>query len=84
MFRLAWIQSAYDDLATLWMNADSQMRYDINQLVRAAERELQIDPFAVSESRGPGEWVCFFPPLGFLLEIDINNRVVWVLAVWRF
>ena len=84
MYRVLWIQSALDDMTNLWINADSATRADINRAADYLEQELQRDPFKSSESRDPGEWVSFSEPLGMLLEIETGQKVVWVLAVWRF
>ena len=84
MYRVLWIQSALDDMANLWINADSEMRADINRVADHLDQELQRDPFKISESRDPGEWVCFSAPLGLLVEIETGQKIVWVLAVWRF
>jgi hypothetical protein len=71
-------------MATLWINADSPTRDDMNGAANFLDQQLAKDPFANSESRDPGEWVCFSEPLGFLLEIDVGQNIVWVLAGWRF
>ncbi len=36
-FRVQWIQSALDDIANLWMNADSVTRADINHAANLLE-----------------------------------------------
>jgi hypothetical protein len=84
MFRVMWIQSALDDLMTLWINANSATRVEINRAALNIDQQLAADPTAESESRDPGEWVFFCDPLGVLMEIDIPNRTVWVLTVWRY
>ncbi len=83
-YRVMWIQSALDDLALLWITADSATRANINQAALHIDQQLSTNPFAESESRDKGEWVFFAPPLGVLLEIDSANHVVWVLSVWCF
>jgi len=84
MYRVLWIQSALDDIATLWINADSSVRAEVNRAANYLDQVLRRDPFKVSESRDPGEWVCFSEPLGMLVEIDDSQKIVWILAVWRF
>lgn len=83
-YRVIWIQAAFDELASLWMNADSAAKIAINQSVVAIDGQLQKDPFAKSESRDPNEWVMFSTPLGVLMEIDAAKKIVWVLSVWRY
>jgi hypothetical protein len=84
MFRVRWIQSALDDLATIWMNADSEVRQAITDATNALDPELQIDPYRQSESRGDEERILHVYPLGVEIEIDLARRTVWVLHVWRF
>jgi hypothetical protein len=83
-FRVLWVQGALDDMATLWINADSRTRADITRAAHGLEKQLAKDPFAICESRDPGEWVCFCDPLGLLVEIDSSLKIVWILSVWRF
>jgi len=33
MYRVLWIDSALDDMANLWIDADSEMRDDLKQLI---------------------------------------------------
>jgi hypothetical protein len=61
-------QSALDDITNLWMNADSDLRAALNHAANSLDNQLAKDPFAICESRDPGEWVCFCDPLGFLVE----------------
>jgi hypothetical protein len=68
----------------LWLASDSAFRDDLNRAANYLDQELSRDPFKVSESRDPGEWVCFSEPLGLLIEIEAGNNFVWVLAAWSF
>ena len=72
-FRVMWIQSALDDLTHAWMSSDSSSRVDINSAVYRLDKQLEHDPFAICESRDPGEWICFSHPLSALVEIDQDN-----------
>lgn len=82
-FRVIWIQSALNDLMRTWNAADSAARKQITSAIHALDKQLERDPSAICESRGPGEWVCFSDPVGARVEIDEPNRVVWVLSLWR-
>jgi hypothetical protein len=84
MFRVEWIQAALDDVANLWMQADSVSRQAITSAANTLEQELQTDPYRQSESREDGERVLFAYPLGAQIEIDTPRRIVWILHVWRF
>jgi hypothetical protein len=75
-YDVKWIQSALDDLSEAWVSADSPMRAEINRAVNALDHLMERDPWSISESREPGEWVCFSDPLGALIEIDTNRRTV--------
>jgi hypothetical protein len=84
MFRVEWIQTAVDELATLWMSADSAARRAITAAAHTAESRLQTDPYGCSESRSGHTRVTFVYPLGLEFEIDDDKGVVWVLHVWRY
>jgi hypothetical protein len=44
MFEVRWIQTAQDELATIWMQADSPSRQDITAAAHTIDQELQTDP----------------------------------------
>ena len=69
-YRVLWIQTALDELASLWTSADSAMRAEINHAALHIDHQLARDPFTDSESRDPGEWIYFSEPLGVLFEIE--------------
>lgn len=83
MFEVRWIDDALQDLAQLWMDADSDARQMITAATSAADHELQTDPFRQSESRENDERVYWNGPLGFRIDVDTDQRKVWVLQVWR-
>jgi hypothetical protein len=78
------LQGALDDLASIWMQADSLLRQDITAATEALDQELQADPFRNSEAREEEERVLFAYPLAAQIEIDLSARRVWVLHIWRF
>ncbi len=84
MWQVHWLQEALDDLTRIWTAADSQRRKEITQATHALDQELQTDPLANSESRDEGERALFVYPLGAQIEVDLEQRMVWVLHVWRF
>ncbi len=83
-FRVEWLQEAVDELATLWMQADSAQRRAITEATRDIDQELQTDPFRQSESRADQRRVMFVQPLGVLFDVDLERRIVWLLHVWQF
>jgi len=84
MFRVEWIQDALNELAAIWMLADSRLRQAITAATHALDQQLQSDPLQNSESRDEGERVAFSYPLGVQIEVDTEQRIVWVLNVWRY
>lgn len=84
MFRVEWIQAALDDLASIWMQADAALRQKITTATQTIDQQLEADPFRQSESREDDERVLFVYPLGAEIEVDLRQRIVWVLHVWQF
>jgi hypothetical protein len=84
MFRVRWKQSALDELAALWMAADSEGRRAITAATHRIDQLLQGDPENQGESRPGGRRILFVPPLGLLYRVDPAQSVVHVLQVWRY
>ena len=84
MFRVEWLMSAQNELASIWLQADSTTREAITAAVQSIDQWLQTDPHLQGESRERGRRVLFAPPLGIDFEFDFRGRVVTVLHVWRF
>ena len=64
MFRVEWLQSALDDLASVWVQAESALRRAITTAANSIDPQLRNDPEQQGESREDGERVLFIPPLG--------------------
>ena len=84
MFHVDWLQEALDELARIWMKADSTLRQAITAATHLLDQEMETDPFRQSESRDDEERVLFAFPLGLLIEVNLQQRIVWVLHVWQF
>jgi hypothetical protein len=84
MFRVEWVQEAVDELAELWLEANSTSRQTITEATHALDQELQADPFRQSESREGDVRILFASPLAILFEVDPDQRLVWILHVWMF
>lgn len=84
MFRVEWLQKALDELASAWMKADESLRQAITAATHTLDQELQANPYRQSESRDDEERVLFAYPLAVQVEVDRQQRIVWVLHVWRF
>lgn len=82
MFRVRWEESAENELAALWTDADSALRQLITESVPQIDRQLETDPLAESESRSEERRVLFCSPLGILFRIEADGRTVSVLHVW--
>jgi hypothetical protein len=84
MFHVKWIQKALDELASIWVQAESSLRKSITASTNVLDAELRTDPFRQSESRDNEERVLFVYPLAVQFEVDRQKRAVFVLHVWRF
>ena len=84
MFRVEWLRETVDELAELWIEADSPLRQAITEATHALDQELQADPFWRSESREGDVRISFSNPLALLFDVDPKQKIVWILHVWRF
>jgi hypothetical protein len=84
MFRVEWLQEALDELTRIWLDADPSARKAITAATHTLDQELRFDPYRQSESRENDERVIFVYPLAAHIEIDLHQRIVWVLHVWRY
>ncbi|MGC8638609.1 MAG: type II toxin-antitoxin system RelE family toxin [Isosphaeraceae bacterium] len=82
MYRVEWLREAVDELADIWIKADSPFRQEIIRATHALDRELQADPYRQSESREGDVRILFERPLGVLIEVDDRQGIVWILHVW--
>jgi hypothetical protein len=84
MYRVEWIQSALDELATVWMQADSTLRRAITRTANRMEQQLQADPLGTGESRPGGRRILLQSPLGISFRLEPDGQTVTVLRVWLF
>jgi hypothetical protein len=82
MFQVIWLQSALDELTSIWLQTDSVLRKQITVASSSIDELLRKDPENQGASRMPGQRVMFFPPLGVTFETRIPIGVVRVLHVW--
>lgn len=82
MFRVVWLQTALDELATIWMEADSPTRQAITAAAHEIDKELESDPHHAGESHNEGERVFFVPPVGVEFDLDDGRSLVRVFHVW--
>lgn len=84
MYDVVWMQEALNDLARIWMQADSVLRQEITRAANALDRELSTNPYLSSESRADDERIIFIYPIGAIISIELGTRTVRILNVWRF
>jgi plasmid stabilization system protein ParE len=84
MFRVRWKQSARNELASLWTNADSAQRRAITAAAHSIDQQLQTNPNNQGESRPNGRRVFFASPPGVLFRVDSQQSAVRVERVWLF
>jgi hypothetical protein len=82
MFQVIWLQTALDELATAWTQADSTLRKAITEAVRLIDQALETAPEEQGESRDQGRRIYFQVPLGITFTIDDTTSTVRVLHVW--
>ncbi len=84
MYTVRWKRSALDELARIWISADSPMREAITVAAHAIEQRLITDQFRDSESREHGMRVLFVFPLGVRFEVDTEHAIVRVFHLWSY
>jgi len=81
MYRVHWLQSALDDLARLWKQADASQRPAIADATKTIVERLCTTPFAEGESRSGQRRIAFFPPLAVSYQIELDRQTVAVLHI---
>lgn len=81
MFRVRWLQSALDELTTLWSGADSSLRAAITAATYAIEQRLKANAPNEGESRPSGRRITMAAPLAVTFQIDPDGVIVTVLHV---
>ena len=84
MFRVEWLQTALDELAAVWLHANSAERKRITAASHPIDQQLQTDPDNQGESRHRGRRVLIVSPLGVTFRVEPATATVAVLHVWRF
>jgi hypothetical protein len=84
MFSVEWVETALNDLANLWTQADPLTRSHITSATNAIDRRLALNGPGEGESRIHGRRILFEFPLGIIFRIDLALNQAVVLHVWRF
>lgn len=83
-FVLRWKRDASDELADIWVAADSADRREITTAVREIERSLESDPYQHSESRERDRRIIFCAPVALTFRVDSLMQRVEVLRIRRY
>jgi hypothetical protein len=84
MYSVEWLESALNDLAAEWTQADAEIRQAITDATNMADQQLEQDPYANSESRPQGRRIMFVSPLALLYRVEENLGRLTVIHVWTF
>ena len=84
MFEVVWKQSALDELASLWNEADSSLKRRITVAVNQIDKDLAAEPHAAGESREGERRILLVAPIGILFRVSDADARVSVLQVWGF
>jgi hypothetical protein len=76
-----WTPTAEDDLAALWIAATD--RQAVTVAADTIDALLRTDPTTRGESRFDTVRMLRVPPLGVDFEVVDDDRIVYVLSVWR-
>ncbi len=82
-FSVRWKETATNELAVLWTDADSVGRRELTAAAHEIDRTLQLNPIAVGESRAEGRRIAFFGPLAVTFIVEPHDVVVRVLRIRR-
>ena len=81
VFQVEWLQSAQDELADAWVQADSTRRQAITAASHVVEQRLRTAPLNEGESRSRGRRFTFVPPLAVTFRVDTRGQTVTVVQV---
>jgi hypothetical protein len=81
IFTVLWRPLAENQLAQLWMDAPD--RDIVSAAADVIDFRLRRDPQSQGESREGNARILIAPPLVALFEALVDDRVVYVLEVWR-
>lgn len=83
-FSLEWKVTATNELAQIWMRADSGTRQRITAAAGKVDQLLKSDPYGSSESREADRRILFVAPLAVTFRVDTPANRVHVLRVRQF
>lgn len=83
-FFVEWKKTATDELAEIWLNADSPERGRVTASASEIDRLLHLSPGRRGESRDGGRRIMFVAPLAASFRVLPAIEKVEVLRIWRF
>jgi hypothetical protein len=84
MFQTEWLQSALEELARLWTQADSALRQDLTAASHEIDQRLRDDAINQGESRPKGRRITFVPPLAVTFRVEADGRTVTGVEIRLF
>ena len=81
-YTVLWTPLAERDLADLWLQSPD--REAVRSAADTLDSLLRVDAHLRGESRYESLRVLLAAPLGIDVDVDEDDRTVWVLRVWRF
>lgn len=82
MYKVHWLPNALRRLAEAWLQARD--REAVTQAANRIDERLRRDPFGESESRSGNDRILHEAPLGVLLRVFPDKKLVVVLSVWLY
>ena len=80
-YTVIWGSEAEGELAAIWLHSTD--RDTIANAANFLDAELVEDPLDLGESRPNGQRIAHALPLGIRFQIQEQDRLVKVLAVWE-
>ena len=80
-FTVVWKPEAERSLTAIWMSARDRQR--VEEAVAEIDRLLTRDPTNAGEERSSDLRILFVDPLGAMVRVDTDDRLVEVASVWR-
>ena len=81
---LTWKQTATDEVAAIWLGADSATRQRITAATSKVDQLLRSNPYENSESREADRRIMFVAPLAVTFSVNAAAGTVEVLRVRQY
>lgn len=77
-------QDAMVEVLAAWEHGDAELRVRIPAAMLDLEKQLQVNPLGIGESRGEGLRILFQYPLAVTFQVEEENRMVRILRAWTY